>query len=82
MTRGVIAAATVFCLGVVALLYGFVGATEALKTILVGNGLVLTAIGATWLAVELCLAICVVCEPIRERQIPKEPGEEGHAKNC
>ena len=53
MTRGVIAAATVFCLGVVALLYGFVGATEALKTILVGNGLVLTAIGATWLAVEL-----------------------------
>jgi hypothetical protein len=34
-------------------LYGFVGASEALKSILVGTGLVLTAIGVTWLAVEL-----------------------------
>jgi len=53
VTRAVLAAAAVFCLGLTALLYGFVAASEALKTILVGNGLVLTAIGATWLAVEL-----------------------------
>ena len=47
MTRAVLAAAVVFCLGLTALLYGFVAASEGLKTILVGNGLVLTAIGAT-----------------------------------
>jgi hypothetical protein len=47
VTRAVLAAAAVFCLGLAALLYGFVAASEGLKTILVGNGLVLTAIGAT-----------------------------------
>jgi hypothetical protein len=51
--RTVLAAAAVFCLGLIVLLYGFVGASEALKSILVGTGLVLTTIGATWLAVEL-----------------------------
>jgi hypothetical protein len=53
VTRAVLAAASVFCLGLIALLYGFVGASEALKSILVGNGFVLTALGATWLAAEL-----------------------------
>jgi ABC-type uncharacterized transport system permease subunit len=53
MTRGVFAAAAVFCVGLIALLYGFVGASEALKSILVGIGLMFTGVGATWLAVEL-----------------------------
>ena len=53
MTRGVFGATAVLCLGLIALLYGFVGASEALKSILVGIGLMLTGIGATWLAVEL-----------------------------
>jgi hypothetical protein len=52
MTRAVLAAA-VLCLGLFCLLYGFAGTSEALKSIFVGTGLVLTAIGATWLGVEL-----------------------------
>jgi hypothetical protein len=38
--RTVLAAAAVFCLGLIVLLYGFGGAGEALKSILVGTGLV------------------------------------------
>lgn len=52
MTRAVFAAA-VFCLGLFGVLYGFASTSEALKLIFVGTGLVLTSIGATWLAVEL-----------------------------
>ena len=52
MTRAVLAAA-VLCLGLFGLLYGLASTSEALKLIFVGTGLVLTSIGATWLAVEL-----------------------------
>jgi hypothetical protein len=43
----------VLCIGLLGLLYGFTTTSEALKLICVGTGLVLTSIGATWLAVEL-----------------------------
>ena len=52
VTRTVLAAA-VLCLGLFGLWYGFANTSEALESIFVGTGLVLTAIGATWLAVEL-----------------------------
>jgi hypothetical protein len=52
VTRAVLAG-SVLCLGLLGLLYGFASTSEALKLISVGTGLVLTSIGATWLAVEL-----------------------------
>jgi hypothetical protein len=52
VNRAVLAAA-VLCLGLIGLLYGLAGTSEALNSIFVGTGLVLTSIGAMWLAVEL-----------------------------
>jgi hypothetical protein len=50
--RTVFAAAAVLCLGLFGLWHGFASTSEALRSILVGTGLVLTSIGAVWLAVE------------------------------
>jgi hypothetical protein len=58
VTRTVLAAAAVLCLGLLflglfALSYGFTDTSEALQLMLFGAGLVVTSIGAMWLVVEL-----------------------------